>query len=189
MPEPYFHQENCQSGPTPPTQQTNLAHNKPNQSWHFIILSLACFLQVCLPRPWPCDRGCSVYIKTDIIEIVGGRRCRTQPVVVNLSYHQEPQRQWPTGGSTLEARLTALCCSWQRASPIWVYWFATNREPTEIVMYCLTSDLNLFYLPLIRVWCFIGVTLSKPSKNVQQLGSWVEWLKTSRDFLFFVLWE
>lgn len=138
---------------------------------------------MCLPRPWPCDRGCSVYIKTDIIEIVGGRRCRAQPVVVNLSYRQEPRRQWPTGGSTLEARLTALCCSWQRASPIWVYWFATNGEPTENVMYCLTSDLNLFYLPLICVWCFIGVTLTKTQQkcNTAQPMIWV--IKDQLEFL------
>lgn len=134
-----------------------------------------------LPRPWPCDRGCSVYIKTDIIEIVGGRRCRAQPIVVNLSYRWEPQRQWPTGGSTLEARLAVLCCSLWRASPIWVYWFATNGEPTEIVMYCLTSDLNLVYLLLIHVGCLIGVTLSKPRENVQQLMIWV--IKDQLEFL------
>lgn len=127
---------------------------------------------MCLPRPWPCDRGCSVYIKTDIIEIVGGRRRRAQPVVVNLSYRREPQRQWPVGGSALEARLTALCCSWQRASPLWVYWFTTNGEPTEVAMHCLTSDLNLFYLLLIHGWCSIRASLSKDSvskKNVQEL--------------------
>lgn len=123
---------------------TDVAHSKLNQSWHFIILSLVCFLQVCLPCPWPCDCGCSVYIKTDIIEIVGGRKCRAQPVVVNLSYCRESRQQRPMGGSTLEAWLTALCCSWQRASPTLGLLVGHQQRTKEGVMYGLTSDFNLW---------------------------------------------
>lgn len=61
-----------QSGPFLPHNKLIWPTAHLNQSWHFIILSLLCFLHVYLPRPWPCNCGCSVYIKADIIEIVGG---------------------------------------------------------------------------------------------------------------------